>query len=78
MPHAGHLATTAAIALIGVALGVPPSAAADQFDFDKAHTEILFSYSHLGNSRAYGNFRDFDGTIVFDREGGFRLQAQRC
>jgi polyisoprenoid-binding protein YceI len=68
MPHASRLATTAAIAHIGVALGVSPSAAADPFDFDKAHTEILFSYSHLGNSRAFGNFRDFDGTVVLDRE----------
>ncbi len=62
---------TAAILALGVtAAGVAaqPAIAADTFGFEQAHTEILFSYSHLGNSRAYGNFRDFDGTIVLDRD----------
>ena len=72
MPLPIRRPTIAATAI--VALGLTASslaampAAADSFDFDKAHTEILFSYSHLGNSRAYGNFRDFDGTVVLDRD----------
>ena len=61
------LPATAALAL-GIGVIAQPVAAADSFEFDKAHTEILFSYSHLGNSRAYGNFRAFDGEVILDRE----------
>ena len=61
------LGATAALAF-GAGLLAQPAAAADSFAFDKAHTEILFSYSHLGNSRAFGNFRAFDGEVLLDRE----------
>jgi polyisoprenoid-binding protein YceI len=72
MPHPTRRSTIAAttfmaLGLTAASLAAQP-AAADTFEFDKAHTEILFSYSHLGNSRAYGTFRDFDGTIVLDRD----------
>ena len=56
-----------AIAL-GVGFVAQPAAGADNFGFDPFHTEILFSYSHLGNSRAFGNFREFDGEVILDRE----------
>ncbi len=61
------LPATAALVL-GIGVIAQPAAAADTFAFDKAHTEILFSYSHLGNSRAFGNFRAFDGEVILDRE----------
>ncbi len=61
------LPAAAAIAL-GIGLLAQPVAAADSFGFDKAHTEILFSYSHLGNSRAFGEFREFDGEVILDRD----------
>lgn len=43
-------------------------AAPEKFVFDKAHTEIIFNYSHVGNSTAYGQFNDFDGEIVIDTD----------
>lgn len=55
-------ATAAAIALVAA------PGAADTFGFDTAHTEIRFSYSHLGNSRASGEFRSFSGEVVLDRD----------
>jgi polyisoprenoid-binding protein YceI len=61
------LPATAALAL-GIGLVSQPAAAADSFAFDTMHTEILFSYSHLGNSRAFGNFRTFDGEVILDRD----------
>ncbi len=73
MPLARRLSRPATTALVTLGLGLAglvaqPAAAADSFAFDTAHTEILFSYDHLGNSRAYGNFRDFSGEVVLDRE----------
>ena len=43
-------------------------AAPDKFEFDKAHTNILFSVNHLGLSNFFGQFNDFDGHVVFDQE----------
>lgn len=57
----------AAATLTAASVAVQP-AVADTFAFDKAHTEVLFSYSHLGNSRAFGEFRAFDGEVVLDRD----------
>lgn len=62
------LLAATAIAAIGGAFNVNPADAADAYTFDQGHTEILFSYSHLGNSRAYGEFRSFDGEVVLDRD----------
>jgi polyisoprenoid-binding protein YceI len=58
----------AATALLGSVAFADPGAAAEAYGFDKAHTEIIFSYNHLGNSRAYGEFRSFDGEVVLDRD----------
>ena len=43
-------------------------ARADQFTLDKQHTEIRFSWDHLGLSRQSGKFTDMTGTIAFDSE----------
>jgi polyisoprenoid-binding protein YceI len=64
-PHARTLVAVATLTAAGV---VAQPAIADTFTFDKAHTEILFSYSHLGNSRAFGEFRAFEGEVVLDRD----------
>jgi polyisoprenoid-binding protein YceI len=61
------LAATAIVAVTG-ALGADPATAADAYSFDTMHTEVIFSYSHLGNSRAFGEFRSFDGEVVLDRD----------
>jgi len=61
------LAATAVAAIAG-ALTADPAVAADAYSLEKIHTEIIFSYDHLGNSRAYGEFRSFDGEVVLDRD----------
>lgn len=40
--------------------------ATGEYEFDKAHTQILFFVSHLGFSMSQGEFLDFDGEIKFD------------
>ena len=45
-----------------------PALAADTYMFDKGHTEIIFKWNHVGLSTQSGEFRDYDGTVVFDRE----------
>ena len=41
-------------------------AAPDRYTFDTAHTEIRFSWDHLGLSRQSGRFLDISGEVVFD------------
>lgn len=69
-PHHRTLLTASTLTALGLGFGLAsqPAAAADTFGFDKAHTEILFSYSHLGNSRAFGRFGAFDGEVILDRD----------
>lgn len=55
-------ALTAAI----VSLLFTPAFAADKYEFDKAHTNILFFVSHLGFSEMVGLFTDYDGSFTFD------------
>jgi polyisoprenoid-binding protein YceI len=43
-----------------------PAAAADTYNIDKAHSEVLFTVKHLV-SQVTGRFQDFDGKIVIDR-----------
>lgn len=43
-------------------------ARADQFALDKQHTEVRFSWDHLGLSRQSGKFTDLSGTVSFDPE----------
>jgi polyisoprenoid-binding protein YceI len=49
----------------GLAVSVGTPANADTWTFDKAHTEIRFSWDHLGLSRKSGRFLDMDGTLEF-------------
>ncbi len=45
---------------------VPSSARADTYVLDKDHTEVRFSWNHLGLSRQSGRFLDVAGTVEFD------------
>lgn len=45
-----------------------PLAAADRYEFDKAHTSILFFVEHMGLSEMQGEFRAFDGELAIDPE----------
>jgi polyisoprenoid-binding protein YceI len=53
------------IALAGLWLASIP-AAAQTFTFDKQHTEVRFSWDHLGLSRQSGKISDVVGSVVFD------------
>jgi len=43
-----------------------PLAAADRYEFDKAHTSILYFVEHMGLSEMQGEFRAFDGELLID------------
>ena len=52
-----------------VALGpVPAAAAPETYVFDKQHTELRFSWDHLGLSRQAGRFLDIEGSLMLDPE----------
>lgn len=52
-------------AVAAVCAGVSP-AAADVYKIDKDHTEVRFTWDHVGMSRQGGRFRDVTGTLNFD------------
>ncbi|SHG40839.1 YceI family protein [Cognatishimia maritima] len=41
---------------------------ADTYVLDNSHSQIVFSYEHLGYSTTYGMFSGFGGEIQFDQE----------
>lgn len=42
------------------------SFAADKYEFDSSHSQIVFSYNHLGFSTTYGMFSGFAGSAMLD------------
>jgi len=54
-------AVTAATATAGFA-------APQKYVLDSSHSQIVFSYNHLGFSTGYGMFSGFEGEIMFDQE----------
>ncbi|SHH77732.1 YceI family protein [Marivita hallyeonensis] len=40
----------------------------EAYVFDASHSQILFSYDHLGYSTTWGMFSGFDGEISFDQD----------
>ncbi|MCW9044526.1 MAG: YceI family protein [Pseudopelagicola sp.] len=38
------------------------------YTLDPSHSQILFSYNHLGFSTTYGMFAGFEGQIMFDKD----------
>ena len=55
---------TLAAALATVSL----PAIAEDYVLDASHSQIVFSYNHLGYSTSYGMFSGFEGEIMFDQE----------
>ncbi len=43
-------------------------AAPEKYVLDASHSQVLFSYNHLGYSTTYGMFSGFEGEIMFDKE----------
>lgn len=42
--------------------------AADAYELDTTHAQVVFQYTHLGFSTTFGMFSDITGTIEFDAE----------
>nr|WP_248298181.1 YceI family protein [Tabrizicola sp. YIM 78059] len=45
----------------------PALAEAERYVLDASHSQIVFSYNHLGYSTSWGMFSGFDGEIMFDQ-----------
>ncbi|NRB18937.1 MAG: polyisoprenoid-binding protein [Rhodobacteraceae bacterium] len=56
---AAALATVAATAAV---------ATPEKYVLDSSHSQILFSYNHLGFSTTWGLFSGFEGDVMFDQE----------
>lgn len=63
-----HKTLALAVALFAAGFTTPAVAAPQAYQFDKAHTNILFFIEHLGFSKMMGEFRSFDGVLNFDPE----------
>ena len=55
---------TAALLAAPFAVQAEPEA----YELDSSHSQILFSYNHLGYSTTWGMFSGFEGEIAFDQE----------
>ena len=55
----------AALALATTATAV--SAAPEKYNLDASHSQVMFSYQHLGFSTTYNMFSGFEGEIMFDQ-----------
>lgn len=58
----------AAFGLCLLPLGVAAHAEPQKYLLDASHSQILFSYDHLGYSTTWGMFSGFEGEIMFDQE----------
>ena len=57
--------------LLAGALALAPlaaSASATEYVLDPSHSQIVFSYNHLGYSVGYGMFSGYEGEIAWDAE----------
>ncbi|MDT8856333.1 YceI family protein [Paracoccaceae bacterium Fryx2] len=53
-------------ALIGALVAAPALAAPEKYTLDSSHSQIVFSYDHLGFSTGFGMFSGFAGEIMLD------------
>ncbi|SEA54608.1 YceI family protein [Rubrimonas cliftonensis] len=62
------LAAALGAAALAAAVIAAPAFAAERWNIDKSHAHISFQADHLGFSVVQGQFREFDGDIMFDPE----------
>ena len=60
--------TFAALGLAAALMAAPAFAAPEKYTLDASHSQVLFSYNHLGYSTTWGMFSGFEGEIMFDQE----------
>ena len=58
----------ASTAFAAATLSLPTVAVAEKYVLDASHSQIVFSYDHLGYSTTYGMFSGFEGEISFNQE----------
>ncbi|WP_136645524.1 YceI family protein [Tabrizicola sp. YIM 78059] len=56
-----------ALAMSAALVTTPALAEAERYVLDASHSQIVFSYNHLGYSTSWGMFSGFDGEIMFDQ-----------
>ena len=61
-------ASTLSAAALLIGSTVIANAAAEKYTLDASHSQIVFSYNHLGFSTTYGMFSGFEGEIMFDQD----------
>ncbi len=59
---------TLSAAALFAAMSTTAIAAPESYVLDASHSQIVFSYNHLGYSTTYGMFSGFEGEIQFDQE----------
>jgi len=59
------LKTAALSAMLGLA---QPALAADEYVFDKGHTNVHFEWSHFGFSTTSAEFEEFSGRLLLDED----------
>lgn len=59
---------TLVLATALAALATTVAAAPEKYTLDSSHSQVLFSYNHLGFSTTFGMFSGFGGEIMFDQE----------
>ena len=57
--------TTALLAALALSTGAA-FAEAEKYTLDASHSQVVFSYNHLGFSTTFGMFSGFEGDIMFD------------
>ncbi|MFT5066622.1 MAG: polyisoprenoid-binding protein YceI [Yoonia sp.] len=57
-----------AAAVLAGTIATGATAAPEAYTLDASHSQIVFSYNHLGYSTTYGMFSGFEGEIAFDQE----------
>jgi polyisoprenoid-binding protein YceI len=57
------------VAVIALALGlVVPAFAAETYQLEKTHVDLLFAISHAGFTEKHGSFRELDATLRYDEQ----------
>ena len=60
-----RFATAAALFALGTSAAF---AAPEKYMLDSSHSQVVFSYDHLGFSTTFGMFSGFEGEIMFDQD----------
>lgn len=60
--------TTLFAATIATLIATTAYSAPEKYNLDASHSQIVFSYNHLGFSTTWGMFTGFEGDIMFDAD----------